>query len=133
MVMQEGQQELNTFSQIVYCMIFDYRRLVLNSFLTSHFSYCPTVRIFHRRKLNERIINTHFRALRIVYKDFKSSFQVLLAKDSIYHRNLQKIFKSKNDLPPELINDIFEFIGKPYSYEQIFNSGHRGSIKQKIA
>ena len=38
---------------------------------------------------------------------------------NIHHRNLQKleteIFEVKNGLSPELMNDIFEFIGKPYS------------------
>ena len=38
---------------------------------------------------------------------------------NIHHRNLQKlvteIFKVKNGLSTELMNDIFEFIEKPYS------------------
>ena len=38
---------------------------------------------------------------------------------NIHHRNLQKlvteIFKIKNGLSPELMNDVFEFIEKPYS------------------
>ena len=103
-------------------MTFDQRRLALNSSITSQFSYCPIVWMFHSRKLNERINNIHGRALRIVYKDFNSSFQELLIEDNslnIHHRNLQKlvteIFKVKNVLSPELMNDVFEFIEKPYS------------------
>ena len=38
---------------------------------------------------------------------------------NIHHKNLQKlvteIFKVKNGLSPELVNDVFEFIEKPYS------------------
>ena len=38
---------------------------------------------------------------------------------NIHHRNLQKlmteIFKVKGGLSPELVNDVFEFIKKPYS------------------
>ena len=103
-------------------MTFDQRRLTLNSSITSQFSYCPIVWMFHSRKLNERINHIHERALRIVYKDFNSSFQELLIEDNslnIHHRNLQKlvteIFKVKNVLSPELMNDVFEFIEKPYS------------------
>ena len=77
--------------------------------------------MFHSRNLNERINHIHERALRIVYKDFNSSFQELLIEDNslnIHHRNLQKltteIFKVKNGLSPELMNDVFEFIEKPY-------------------
>ena len=78
--------------------------------------------MFHSRKLNKRINHIHERVLRIVYKDINSSFQELLIEDNslnIYHRNLQKlvteIFKVKNSLSPELMNDVFEFIKKPYS------------------
>ena len=78
--------------------------------------------MFHSRKLNERINHIHENALRIVYRDFKLSFQELLIEDNslnIHHRNLQKlvtkIFKVKNGLSLELINDVFEFIEKPYS------------------
>ena len=50
------------------------------------------------------------------------SFQELLIEDNsvkIHHRNLQKlvteIFKVKNGLLPELMNEVFEFIERPYS------------------
>ena len=58
-------------------------------------------------------------ALRIVYKDFKLLFQELLIENNslnIHHRNLQKL-GLKNGLSPELINDVFEFIEKPYSLQ----------------
>ena len=62
------------------------------------------------------------RDLRIVYKDFSSSFQELRIEDNflnVHHRNLQKIvteiFKVNNGLSPKLINDVFKFIKKPYS------------------
>ena len=78
--------------------------------------------MFHNRKLNERINQIRESARKIVYKDFKSSFQELLIEDNslnIHHRNLQKlvteIFKVKNGLSHELMNDVFEFIEKPCS------------------
>ena len=78
--------------------------------------------MFHRRKLNERINHIHERTVRIVYRDFKSSFQELLIEDNslnIHHRNLEKlmtgIFKVKNGLSPKLMNDVFEFIEESYS------------------
>ena len=76
--------------------------------------------MFLSRKLNERINQIHEKVLRIVYKDFNSSFQELLIEDNalnIYYRNLQKlvteILKIKNSLSTEFINDVFEFIEKP--------------------
>ena len=119
---KKTSQKLNVLLLIVSCMTFDQRRLILNSFIASHFPYCLIVWMFHSRKLNERINHIDERALRIVYKDFNLSFQELLIEDNslnIHHRNLQKlvteIFKVKNGLSPELMNDVFEFMEKPYS------------------
>ena len=131
---KKASLKLNAVSRIASSMTFDQRRLILNSFITSHFSYCPIVWIFHSRKLNERINHIHERALRIFYKDFNSSFQELLIEDNslnIHHRNLQKlvteIFKVKKGLSPELMNDVFEFIEKPYSLRT--TSGRDGFVQ----
>ena len=64
-------------------MTFDKRRLILNSFIISHSSYCPIVWMSHSRKLIERTSHIHERGLRIVYKDFKSSFQELLIEETL--------------------------------------------------
>ena len=82
-------------------------------FITSHFSYAPVVWMFHSRKLNNRINNIHER---LVYKDYTSSFDDLLATDNsfkIHQRNLQKlaieIFKVKKGIAPAIMNNSFEF------------------------
>ena len=80
--------------------------------------------MFHSRKLYERINHIYERALRITYKDFNSPIQELLIENNllnIYRKNLQKlvteIFRVKNALSLELMNDVFEFIEKPYSLQ----------------
>ena len=77
---KKASQKLNALSRLASSMTFDQRRLIMNSFIRSYFSYCPIVWMFHSRKLNERINYIHERSLRIVYRYFKSSFQKLLAK-----------------------------------------------------
>ena len=121
-------------------MTFDQRTLILNSFITSHFSYCPIVWMFHSRKLNERIDHIHERALRIVYEDFNLSFQELLIEDSslnIHYRYLQKlvteIFTVKNGSSPELMNDVLSLSKKHTPYEQIHISGRERSVQQNMA
>ena len=80
-------------------------------------SYAPVVRVFHRRKQNHRISRIHERTLRVVYKDHSSSFDELLEQDNsckIHDRNLQKvvaeILKSKMNLTPELMKEVFEIV-----------------------
>ena len=77
---------------------------------------------FHSRKLNVCISRLHERALRVVYRDFDSSFEELLGRGSsttLHQRNLQKqvteIFKIKTGIAPELMKGVFEFTDVPYN------------------
>ena len=95
-------QKLNAFARIANSLKFDQRKLLLNAFITSQFSYAPVVWMFHDRKLNIHINRIHERTLRIAYQDHSLMFNELLAKDSsfkIHDRSLQKllikIFKMK--------------------------------------
>ena len=84
----------------------------MKAFITSQFSYCPLIWMLHSRTLNNRINNIHERALRLTYKDNKSSFKQLLEKDhsvTVHQKNLQvlitEIFKVKNNLAPDIMKD----------------------------
>ena len=113
---KKASQKLNAFPRIAYSLKFDQRKLLLNAFITSQFSYAPVVWMFHNRKLNNHISRINERALKIAYQDHSSTFNELLAKDSsfkIHDRNLQKllieIFKVKMKLAPEIMNEVFDF------------------------
>ena len=91
--------------------------VIMKSFITSQFGYCPLTLMFHSRTLNNKINSIHERALRITYNDSKSRFEELLNKDnsvSIHHRNLQvlitEMFKIKSNLNmnPEFLEKIFQ-------------------------
>ena len=71
--------------------------------------------MLHSRTLNNRINNIHEMALRLTYKDHKSSFKQLLEKDhsvTVHLKNLEvlvtEIFKVKNNLAPNIMKDVFE-------------------------
>ena len=105
------------FARIAYSLKFQQRKLLLNAFITSQFSYPPVVWMFQNRKLNNQINRIHERALRIAYQDHNSMFNELLAKDGSFKthdRNLQKLlierFKVKMKLAPEIMTEVFDFI-----------------------
>ena len=77
-----ASQKIKSLSRLASSMNFEQRRLIMNSFVICHFPYCPVVWMFHSRKLNARINRLHERALRVVYRDFDSSFEELLRRDS---------------------------------------------------
>ena len=81
--------------------------------------------MFHSRKLNNWINQTHERALRLVWKDYTSTFGELQLRDNsfrIHHRNLQKlaieIFKVKLGLASEIMKNVFPIIENPYDLEK---------------
>ena len=89
---RKAPQKLNALSRVAQYMNLAQRRLIMNAFIFSQFGYCPLVWMFRSKKLNNRINNIHERALRIVYRDYKSTFKQLLKQNksvSIYQRNLQ--------------------------------------------
>ena len=110
-----------TFEPHACSLKFDQRKLLLNAFITSQFSYAPVVWMFHNQKLNNHINRIHERTLRIVYQDHNSTFEERLAKGGsfkIYDRNLQRllieIFKVKMKLAPEIMNEVSDIIESPY-------------------
>ena len=92
--------------------------------------------MLHSRTLNNRINNIHERALRLTYKDNKSSFKQLLEKDhsvTVHQKNLQvlvtEIFKVKNNLAPDIMKDVFELKEPPYNLRSESNHSARRNVK----
>ena len=96
--------------------------MLRKAFIILQLSYCPLVWMFHSRNTKKRINKIHERALGLVYDDSTYlGFDELLTKDksvSIHQINVQlqatEIFKVKNGVSAELIEDIFHFVNKPY-------------------
>ena len=114
-ICKKASQKLNALARVSSYMDIHKKKLLMKSFITSQFGYCPLIWMFHSRTLNKRINSIHERSLRITYSDKVSTFQELLEKDnsvSIHQRNLQilatEMFKVYKNISPELLNDIFE-------------------------
>ena len=69
----------------------------MNAFFSSQFGYCPLARIFNRRydrRYSNKINRLHGRMLRIVNKDYNSSFTELFSEGksfAVHHKNIQKL------------------------------------------
>ena len=95
------------------------RRILRKSFIISQFSYYPLICMTHSRSFNNKINHIHERALGIVYKDFSTPFEGLLAKDrsfTIHNQNLQQltieIFKLKMGISTVIMKEVTNFSDK---------------------
>ena len=118
----KANQKLSALARIAKYMTIDKRKILLNSFVTAQFNYCPLIWMCHSRTLNNKINRIQGRALRIVYHDYKSNFKELLERYhsfTIHERNIQYLateaYKVKNGLFPVIMN-VFQF-GKSSAYE----------------
>ena len=111
---RNASQKLNALARITPYINIEKQRTIMKSFVTSQFSYCLLIWMFHSTRLNNKINSIRERALRITYQDNMSTFQELLNKDnsiSIHHRNLQvlatEMFTIHRGLSPEILRQTF--------------------------
>ena len=101
------------------------RHILMNSFFSSQFSYCPLIWMCHSRTVNSKISKTHERCLRIVYNDNKSSFKELLETDKslqIQIKILQilaiEIFKVYRNISSAIVRQLFQSRNNDYNLRQ---------------
>ena len=121
---KKASKKLHALTRVSRYMNTAKKRVIMKSFITSQFGYCPLVWMLHSRTLNNRINRIHERALRVVYNDNVSSFEEMLQKDdsvTIHEKNIQtlsiELFKVLNGLAPAIMDELF--LVKKY---QIYNS-----------
>ena len=111
---KKGSQKLHALACVSKYFSKDKMRVIMKTFITSQFNYCPLTWMFHSRALNNKINKLHERALRLVYNEENLSFQELLDLDksvTVHHKNLQKLavemYKIKTELSPIPMREIF--------------------------
>lgn len=115
-ICKKASMKLSVLTRWARIIPFKKKRMLMHSFIKSQFSYCPLLLMFCSKELNNKINSIHKRALRIVYLDYKSSFEELLEKDksvTIHQRNIQLLaivlFKVVNEQGADIIWDLFTF------------------------
>ena len=68
-LLKKANKKYHALARVCNYMDTKKRRVLMKAFITSQFSYCPLVWMFHSRTLNNRINKIHERALRLAYKN----------------------------------------------------------------
>ena len=77
-ICKKASQKSNALARITPWMNIQKRRTIMKSFVTSQFSYCPLIWMFHSRRLNKKINSIHKELLeshvKIIRQHFKNCF-----------------------------------------------------------
>ena len=79
---KKASRKISTLARVTPFMGLSKRKLLINTFFTTQFSYCPLIWMCHSRSIDKKINLLHERCLRIIYIDKQTSFTELLNKDS---------------------------------------------------
>ena len=93
-ILNKASKKVHVLARIAPYISIPKRKLLMNSFFTTKFNYCPFTWMCHSCTMNNKINRLHERCLHIVYSDNASSFEKLLEKDgsvTIHTRNLQTL------------------------------------------
>ena len=91
--------------------------------------------MFHSRSLNNKINRIHERTLGLVYQNNLSFSELLDLANSVtvHQKNLQvlvtEIYRVKNGLAPDIMNDILELQNPSYDLRSSCNQFRRKNVK----
>ena len=113
-VCKKGNQQLHAFGRLRPYLGNDKSKLLICAVSIVELSYCPLTWLFCSKTANNEINGTNKRALRILYKDYESTFEELLERDNTKTtdtKNLQRllveVYKLFNHLNPEYVWEFF--------------------------
>ena len=112
---KNADSKLHALARVTPYIDLSKKRILMNAFFDSQFSYCSLIWMCLSRELCYKINQLHEKCLLIIYDDERSSYEELSSKDgcvSMHHENLQKlieIYKVINGLCPEIMSEIFQF------------------------
>ena len=116
--------KLYALSRVSLYMSLNQHRMIMQPFITSQFGFCALIWRNHNRSLNNNINRIHERALRIVYRDKKSTFKELLEIDNsvtVHVKNLQvlvtEMYKLQNNCSSEIMNKVFPIKEPIFKYD----------------
>ena len=83
--------KLNVLSRLCKILPLHKRIILKNAFVLSLFAFSPLIGMFVDRDTNSKIDALHYRALKIVYRDYTSFDNLLIRNQSmrVHHRNIQ--------------------------------------------
>ena len=113
-IARKATGQLNCLKRIAYGLQIPVKLLLYKSFVMSYFSYCPVVWHHCGSGNTKKLEKIQFRALKFVYQDYVSDYEVLLKKANIPTLELGRlrkiaieVYKCFNNTSPSFLSSKF--------------------------
>ena len=83
-ICSKANKKLYALTRVLKYMSLPKHCVLMKSFITLQFHYCPIVWMCHSRRLNNKVNHIHERALRIVYQNLQSRLSALLVRENSF-------------------------------------------------
>lgn len=125
-VLLKISRQINVLSRITRFLTLEGRKAIYYSFVMSNFSFCPLIWHFCSKGNTSKLEKLHYRALKFVYQDFYSGYEILLSNNHhcllTIHRLRQlalETFKIVNGTSPSFLQELLKEAIKLWVLETI--------------
>ena len=120
---KKAAKQLNVLQRLSKFLNVSSRLIIFKSFIRSNFNFCPLIWHFCSKSNTEKLEKLQFRALRIVFNDYESSYDTLLKKvnSTTLHLNRLRLiasetFKCIHNLSPEYLQSLVKVKSSTYNF-----------------
>ena len=79
-ICRKASQQINVLKTIGKFLNFESRKTIYHAFIMSNFNFCPLIWHFCPKGNTEKLEKVHFRALKFIFQDFNSTYDILLER-----------------------------------------------------
>ena len=113
-ICNRASRQINSFKRFSKYLKIDRRLSVYKSFIQSNFSYCPVAWLFCGRQNSNKLEKLQERAIRIVFDDFSSSYELLCERANTLPLSCYRLrflgiemYKCIKETNSTYLNDLF--------------------------
>ena len=121
-ICKKANQKLNALFRVSNYMTSEQLILLVNSFIKSHFNYCPLIWMFCNRTSMNKINKIQERTLRLTLNNYSDNFNdlLLISNEMSTHQRcinflLVEVYKFLNGFSPDIMNEIFSIQRNTYN------------------
>ena len=122
-ICRRASSQINALKRISKFLNTSGRMNIYKSFIYSNFNYCPLTWIFCGKKNTDKLEKLQERALRFVFNDSISTYELLLKNAELLPLSVLRlkllaieVYKCINCINPEYMNDMFKHKSLPYDF-----------------